>query len=368
MKRFNIRNHIIITAITLLATLLCCAVGCSRKTAGDVRGTPSASPAPRVEIAATPSPSPVPAVYYVETFKDNFADELDLRFSSSGYDFDEPFVPEIEANVGYFMDLVEQVKSAIETAAEKSFGKAFGANKNGAVLNLNIDMPSWKYIAALYAAYGPDSSSALIESAVVVDGAYSDSTLTASIEFSHLYDVDDGGDAEQQFSAHNIYAYLATVYDDNCELKEYSMPELPQGYLESLCFPLEKMYFYDSWYGPRQHNTRHHLGMDIRSREYADIYSCCDGVIKSIGSNDTAGNYVVVEDERGYRYHYYHMVVLTDFLNVGDEVKKGDLIGYVGNTGNSDRDHLHLSILNDDLVHFNPYIIMCDLKNLKHNG
>ncbi len=352
--------------IAICGALVCGAIGCSRGTAGSANSTPKAeATAEIVMVSPAPVQTPIPQSYYAEAFEKSFEDTFELRFYDIGYDFKAPFVSEIVEHAGYFMRLSDSIKYDIEAAAEEAFENALGYEKDGNALCLDIQLPSWKYFAAFYVAYGLERSSALIESAVEVSSNYTDSELTVKISFTHPYDVDDGGDAELRFSAQNIYAYLVTVYDDNCEEKEYSMPELPQGYLESLAFPLKKMYFYDSWYGPRQKNTRYHLGMDIRSEEYSDIYSCCDGIVTAIGTNTTAGNYVVIEDKYGYRYHYYHMVVLTDFLSVGDEVAQGDLVGYVGNTGNSDRNHLHLSIVNENFVHFNPYIIMCELKKLQ---
>lgn len=352
--------------IVICAALICGAFGCSRGTAGSAKSTPvNETAAETAKASPSLKQSPVPQSHYSEAFEESFEDVFHLSFYDIGYDFEASFVPEIEEHAGYFMRLPDSIKYDIEKAVGNAFNNTFGVVKDGCELCLNIQLPSWKYFAAFYAAYGLERSGALIESAVEVSSNYADSKLNVQISFAHPYDVNDGGDAGLRFSAQNIYAYLVTVYDDNCEEKEYSMPELPQGYLESLTFPLKKMYFYNSWYGPRQNNTRYHLGMDIRSEEYSDIYSCCDGTVKALGSNGTAGNYIVIEDKYGYRYHYYHMVVLTDFLSVGDEVARGDLVGYVGNTGNSDRDHLHLSIVNEALVHLNPYIIMCELKKLQ---
>ncbi len=81
----------------------------------------------------------------------------------------------------------------------------------------------------------------------------------------------------------------------------------------------------------------------------------------SIGTNEGAGHYVHVLDEYGYEYHYYHMVRQTDFIPVGTQVKAGDLIGHVGNTGNSSANHLHLSIFTPDGLYINPYQLMVDV-------
>lgn len=97
------------------------------------------------------------------------------------------------------------------------------------------------------------------------------------------------------------------------------------------------------------------MGTDIWAAENTEIYSCTDGIVTFIGSNSVMGNAVIVEDDYGYEYHYYHMVRLTDFLKEGDSVSAGDLVGHVGNTGNSARDHLHLTIIAPDGYYVNPY-------------
>ena len=81
-------------------------------------------------------------------------------------------------------------------------------------------------------------------------------------------------------------------------------------------------------------------------------------MVVAIDENAGAGNYVLVLDDWGYEYHYYHMVRLTSFLTPGERVMAGDVIGHVGNTGNSDANHLHLTIVNPDGSYLNPYYMM----------
>ena len=93
------------------------------------------------------------------------------------------------------------------------------------------------------------------------------------------------------------------------------------------------------------------------------IYSCTAGTVKAIGFNDIAGYYVVIEDGYGYEYHYYHMIRLSGMITVGERVEQGMQIGNVGCTGNSDANHLHLSIITPEHVHLNPYFVMLEIRN-----
>ena len=56
------------------------------------------------------------------------------------------------------------------------------------------------------------------------------------------------------------------------------------------------------------------------------------------------------------------MIRLTDFLQPGDAVKAGELIGRVGNTGNSSRDHLHLTIVAPSGQYIDPYPYLAPLE------
>ena len=60
-------------------------------------------------------------------------------------------------------------------------------------------------------------------------------------------------------------------------------------------------------------------------------------------------------DQSGYEFHYYHLVRMTDFLKEGDLVEQGQLVGHVGNTGNSATNHLHLSIIAPTGEYVDPY-------------
>ncbi len=67
------------------------------------------------------------------------------------------------------------------------------------------------------------------------------------------------------------------------------------------------------------------------------------GVIKDTGTAGM-GNYVYIEHENGYRSRYQHMKYGMVTVRKGDKVKAGQVIGYIGNTGNSTGRHLHFDI------------------------
>lgn len=161
---------------------------------------------------------------------------------------------------------------------------------------------------------------------------------------------------EDEMSAKFLYAYVLTVYDDEGREVEYVEREETGNLAAGITWPLEShTNLRKTWYAARDKGARKHTGTDIWAKEDTEIYSCTDGTVKFIGSNSGMGNAVIIEDEYGYEFHYYHMVRLTDFLKEGDRVQAGQLVGHVGNTGNSVRDHLHLTIVAPDGYFVNPY-------------
>ncbi len=90
---------------------------------------------------------------------------------------------------------------------------------------------------------------------------------------------------------------------------------------------------------------RNHKGMDIVSPAGTAIYSVADGVVISAGYNAAGsgfGNCVLVEHSNGLRTLYAHCSEL--YVSAGDVVKRGEQIAAVGNTGDSDGNHLHFEV------------------------
>jgi len=89
-----------------------------------------------------------------------------------------------------------------------------------------------------------------------------------------------------------------------------------------------------------------HSGVDLGWRKNAnqEIYACADGVVVASYYNSTRGHGVYVEHKNGDRHFwtaYIHLLKASD-LKPGDKVKRGQIIGYMGTTGKSRGEHLHL--------------------------
>jgi murein DD-endopeptidase MepM/ murein hydrolase activator NlpD len=119
--------------------------------------------------------------------------------------------------------------------------------------------------------------------------------------------------------------------------------------------PLEGGGTLRSRFGYRIHpifkTRRLHTGVDLAARSGTPIYAAGDGVISYYKWQSGYGNKVEIEHVNGYETAYGHMSRYVDGLSVGSRVRQGQIIGYVGSTGQSTGPHLHFEILiNGNLV------------------
>jgi len=86
-----------------------------------------------------------------------------------------------------------------------------------------------------------------------------------------------------------------------------------------------------------------HNGMDFTAPAGTDIYSSGNGVVLSVQSSQRGlGKNIIIDHGFGYSSIYAH---LSNFnVRAGQKVQRGDVIGYVGNTGTSIANHLHYEI------------------------
>lgn len=100
-------------------------------------------------------------------------------------------------------------------------------------------------------------------------------------------------------------------------------------------------------------DNRGHKGIDIAAPYATPIYAATSGTVKDAagGWNGGYGNAVVIDNDDGNVCRYAHMSWYV--VSTGDQVEKGQLIGYVGNTGASEGNHLHFEVICNN-VHRNP--------------
>jgi murein DD-endopeptidase MepM/ murein hydrolase activator NlpD len=101
----------------------------------------------------------------------------------------------------------------------------------------------------------------------------------------------------------------------------------------------------DTWHSRRDRNRKHE-GQDIFAPKGTAVRSATDGVVVRVGPDRLGGNTVSVLGSGARDYYYAHLDRYADRLHVGELVTAGEVIGYVGNTGNArgTPPHLHFGV------------------------
>lgn len=137
------------------------------------------------------------------------------------------------------------------------------------------------------------------------------------------------------------YRYFRRGNDEIDDLDDDIVEELPIPVL----FGISRSDIYPSFGDPRGGGTRTHEGLDFLAAEGTPVVSPTAAVVTRIGDGSSSGIYVRTANPGGEQFVYMHLVGVADDLDRGDELDAGDLIGYVGDTGNAaGTPHLHFEI------------------------
>ncbi len=208
---------------------------------------------------------------------------------------------------------------------------------------------------------------------------------------------------ENDYDLYEVITYVMLNKDSDINKKEYSsfkkginyenatqikeIINLYKGIFEDLkYFPVAKssnkrtdfVDFENSWQDKRNYGgERFHEGTDIMPRENISgkypVISMCDGVVENIGWLKLGGYRIGIRSFNGLYIYYAHLDSYSKEYKVGDTVKAGEHIGFMGDTGYSEVEgtkgnflvHLHLGIYTDyqgKEMSLNPYYILLYLK------
>lgn len=131
---------------------------------------------------------------------------------------------------------------------------------------------------------------------------------------------------------------------------------LTDGFLRIPTLNDNKKYRISSHFNPRRlhpvtKRIAPHNGVDFAMPIGTPLVAAGDGEVVIARFSATAGNYVAIRHGKQYSTRYLHMNKIT--VRPGQIVKRGDLIGYSGNTGRSTGPHLHYEFLVDN-KHVDP--------------
>jgi peptidoglycan LD-endopeptidase LytH len=112
-------------------------------------------------------------------------------------------------------------------------------------------------------------------------------------------------------------------------------------------------------FGVARSGGRSHEGLDIFAPAGTPVISATGGYVAHIGTNNLGGLVVYTVGAGGRTYYYAHLSRYGKF-QVGDTIKPGDVLGYVGNTGNArgTPPHLHFGVYDSGWQAINPYRLL----------
>jgi murein DD-endopeptidase MepM/ murein hydrolase activator NlpD len=99
---------------------------------------------------------------------------------------------------------------------------------------------------------------------------------------------------------------------------------------------------------------RAHMGIDYSAPIGTPVFSVANGRVAHIGYSGAFGNLIVLEHPGGYHTYYAHLSNYNVELELGNEVRRGLEIGYVGSTGRSTGPHLHFELRKNG-IYVDPY-------------
>ena len=125
----------------------------------------------------------------------------------------------------------------------------------------------------------------------------------------------------------------------------------------SLPSPLPEQHLTDTW-GAARSQGRTHEGIDIFAPRGTPIQATTQGIVRKVGENNLGGKVVVIVGPGGAGHYYAHLEDYAD-ISPNEWVDAGDIIGYVGDSGNAKGTppHVHYGIyINGSAV--NPYLLL----------
>lgn len=164
-----------------------------------------------------------------------------------------------------------------------------------------------------------------------------------------------------------LMIFTAGVHHAHAMVAEHTKPAFR---LDRFPVPSANVEFQDTW-GARRSGGRRHRGTDILGERGTPIVAIADGIVTFMGIQRLSGYTVKVDHGDGWSSAYLHLnndepdadngdggaeTAFAPWLVEGAHVRAGDVIGYLGDSGNAERTtpHLHFELKFDD-EKINPF-------------
>ena len=212
------------------------------------------------------------------------------------------------------------------------------------------------YVGLSVGASGPlvkELQQALQNTGLVVrggaDGSFGNATKTALIAFQSVNGIPQNGVVtEKGAGLLGLGTGSVGIVNPNSGSASVKLERFP---VQGNCF------FGDTWHAARG-GGRLHVGVDVIANEGKLLYAVVDGEISKQYWDQPgalAGNGLRLSQPNGTYFTYLHMSSFAPGISLGTQVKAGDVIGFVGNTGSSATAHLHFEIHPGGGAAINPY-------------
>lgn len=133
---------------------------------------------------------------------------------------------------------------------------------------------------------------------------------------------------------------------------------------------------FSSTFGAGRSSGRRHQGNDLMAPKMTEVYALADGVVETARVSGNAGRYLVISHDDGWTSSYMHLnndtpgtddgradwrYTLSPGIDEGRVVSAGDLIGYVGDSGNAEwtGSHTHFELRHNGTA-VNPYRLLTE--------
>ena len=170
--------------------------------------------------------------------------------------------------------------------------------------------------------------------------------------FSVIYET-DYSEGEKISSGDIIFAefinknnrYIAQRFFDDVQGKQYfneNGDNVKKAFLRApLDFAYISSHFNPNRMHPILHKIKAHNGVDYAAKRNTPIMASGDGVISFVGRKSGYGRTIEIKHGGNIKTLYAHLEKFNKSLKVGSKVKQGNIIGYVGDSGQATGTHLH---------------------------
>lgn len=243
--------------------------------------------------------------------------------------------------------------SEVQTALNERAAEAYRTGP-ASVLNVIFGTQSFRHFASMMS---------LFESVVIQDSQVLDTVQELKEETTRLQAELDAKRAEQQQVVDRLNQQQAELESSLAALgREYETIRRRVDNAESgFAFPVRAPFSFVDTFGAPRSGHRKHQGIDIFAAKGTPLYAVVDGVIEDKGVNGLGGNKLWLRSPGdGWTYYYAHMSGYASGISNGARVSKGQVIGYVGNTGNARTTppHVHFESHPPSSSAANPYPIL----------